>query len=304
MEIYQIRAFVTVARLGNLTRAAEALSLTQPAVTGQIKALEQDLGVALFERTSGKLVLSKAGSRLFPTAEQLLNTSAQLKSQAQQFQGELQGEMVLGIPGEHAQFLRLGELVSAVVRSLPLIELKTIIHPSEELIEQIRSGKLMMAMVIATHPLPDLFWMALRTVRYRIVMPNDMADDLRHAGWKELAQLPWLDGSPGSHTHLMLRALFERHGLAPRIVMQNADMANADVLVRAGAGCALIREDIAIAGAGRREFTVWGHTQLDATLGFVASQNNIVDPIVVALISLIRAVWTGTSGMPPAAAKE
>jgi len=39
MEIYQIRAFVTVARLGNLTKAAEALSLTQPAVTAQIKAL-------------------------------------------------------------------------------------------------------------------------------------------------------------------------------------------------------------------------------------------------------------------------
>ncbi len=294
MEIYRIRAFVTVARLGNLTRAAEALSLTQPAVTGQIKALEQDLGVALFERTSGKLVLSKAGVRLFPTAELLLNTSAQLKSQAQQFQGELQGELMLGIPGEHAQFLRLGELASAVVHSLPLIELKTVIHPSEELIEQVRSGKLMMALVIATHPLPDFFWMALRTVRYRVVMPNDMASELRHAGWKELAQQPWLDGSPGSHTHLLLRSLFERHGLTPRIVMQNADMANADVLVRAGAGCALIREDIAIAGAGRNEFAVWGHTQLDATLGFVASQNNVVDPVVVAMISLVRNVWAET----------
>ena len=50
MEIHQIRAFVTVARLGNVTRAAEALNLTQPAVTTQVKALEQSLGVSLFER--------------------------------------------------------------------------------------------------------------------------------------------------------------------------------------------------------------------------------------------------------------
>lgn len=72
MEIYQIRAFVTVARLGNLTKAAEALSLTQPAVTAQLKALEQSLGVALFDRAAGRLSLAKAGEALLPTAEALL----------------------------------------------------------------------------------------------------------------------------------------------------------------------------------------------------------------------------------------
>ncbi|MFQ6748680.1 LysR family transcriptional regulator, partial [Bordetella pertussis] len=69
MEIYQIRAFVTVARLGNLTKAAEALSLTQPAVTAQLKALEQSLGVALFDRAAGRLSLAKAGEALLPTAQ-------------------------------------------------------------------------------------------------------------------------------------------------------------------------------------------------------------------------------------------
>ncbi len=72
MEIYQIRAFVTVARLGHLTRAAEALSLTQPAVSAQIKALEQSLGVALFERSAGRMVLARSGEALLPTAEALL----------------------------------------------------------------------------------------------------------------------------------------------------------------------------------------------------------------------------------------
>ena len=89
MEIYQIRAFVTVARLGNLTKAAEALSLTQPAVTAQIKALEQSLGVALFDRSGGRLALAKAGEVLLPTAESLLVLGAQLKSEAQQLQGSL-----------------------------------------------------------------------------------------------------------------------------------------------------------------------------------------------------------------------
>ena len=53
MEIYQLRAYVTVARIGHLTRAAEVLHVTQPAVSGQIKALEEELGVAPFVRKPG-----------------------------------------------------------------------------------------------------------------------------------------------------------------------------------------------------------------------------------------------------------
>ena len=128
MEIYQIRAFVTVARLGNLTKAAEALSLTQPAVTAQIKALEQSLGVALFDRSGGRLALAKAGEVLLPTAESLLVLGAQLKSEAQQLQGSLHGVVELGVPSEMPDFLRLGELAFAVNQRLPLVELLSLIH--------------------------------------------------------------------------------------------------------------------------------------------------------------------------------
>ena len=64
MDILRIRSFVTVARLGNVTRAAEALHLTQPAVTGHIRTMEQELGVALFQRTANRIELTKAGTML------------------------------------------------------------------------------------------------------------------------------------------------------------------------------------------------------------------------------------------------
>ena len=69
MEIYQLRAFVTAARLGNLTRTAEVLHLTQPAITAQIKALEEELGVALFDRRPGRISLTKAGEALLGEAD-------------------------------------------------------------------------------------------------------------------------------------------------------------------------------------------------------------------------------------------
>src|SRR5690606_33050110 len=245
MEIYQIRAFVTVARLGNLTKAADALSLTQPAVTAQIKALEQSLGVALFERAAGRLTLAKAGEALLPTAESLLVLGAQLKSEAQQLQGSLHGAVELGIPSEQPDFLRLGELASAVRDQLPLIELKTLTLSTVQLDEYVNTGRLHAALTLVVNPPRGTCWQPLRSVRYRIAMPAALAGTVKRGGWRDVAQLPWLDGPAGSHTHLLLRDMFERHGLAPRVVMQHDDQANLDALVRAGAGCALLREEIA-----------------------------------------------------------
>ena len=291
MEIYQIRAFIKVARLGNVTRAAEALSLTQPAVTAQIKALEQSLGVALFDRSGGRLTLAKAGEALLETAEQLVALGNQLKSAAQALQGELHGVLELGVPSEQPDFLRLGELAATVMRQLPLVELKTHVMPAEVLADQVANGRLAAALTLAATPPRGLQWMALRSVRYRVALPRSLADTLRKGGWRELAQLPWLDGPAGSHTHLLLRDLFERHGLGPRVVMRNDDQANLMALVRADAGCALLREEIALQGAAAGDCTVWSNVHADATLGFIVSPDRAAEPLVVALESMVREVW-------------
>lgn len=291
MEIYQIRAFVTVARLGNLTRAAEALGLTQPAVTAQIKALEQSLGVALFERSAGRLTLAKSGETLLPTAEAVLALGSQLKSEATQLQGELQGTLELGLPSEHIDFLRLGELANAVTKSLPLIELQTRVLPSTQLVEYVCTGRLSAALTIAAYPPRDVHWMALRSISYRIAIPNRQAEAMTHGGWPDLASLPWIDGTLGSHIHLLLRELFERHGLSPRVVMHIDDQANMDALVRAGAGCALLREERALQGAQRKEFAIWGRARVDAALGFITANESATEPLIVALISMLKEIW-------------
>ena len=82
MELYQVRAFVVVARLGHVTKAADALCVTQPAVTAQIKALESSLGVALFDRAAGRLTLTRAGDKLLAQAEALLAAAEGLRGEA------------------------------------------------------------------------------------------------------------------------------------------------------------------------------------------------------------------------------
>src|SRR3984893_1453788 len=73
ISLHQLRIFVAVARLGNFTRAAERLHLSQPSLSLHSRQLEQDLGVRLFDRSTRSVSLTKAGDDFLPTAERLLD---------------------------------------------------------------------------------------------------------------------------------------------------------------------------------------------------------------------------------------
>ena len=81
MELYHLRTFVTVAEEGHLTRASERLFTSQPAVSAHIKALEEELGVTLFERTPRGMQLTPAGDRLLATARTTLASTNDIYTQ-------------------------------------------------------------------------------------------------------------------------------------------------------------------------------------------------------------------------------
>lgn len=291
MELYQVRAFVTVARLGHVTKAADALCVTQPAVTAQIKGLESSLGVALFDRSGGRLVLTRAGESLLPLAERLLVAGNHLLGAARTMQGELTGRIELGMPAESAEFLRLGAIAAGVQTDLPLVELATRSGAVGLLLDQVRGGALTAALSISSHPPRDLHWTALRSVCWRVAIPQRLAPLMQRGGWHALAGLPWIGGGVQSHTHQMLRSLFEQQGLAPNVVLRTEDSSDLDVLVRGGNGCALLREEVALPGVERGDWIVWGHARVDTQLYFSTAADRVGDPLVVALSSVVQAAW-------------
>lgn len=74
MDIQFFQTFLTVAKLGNMTQAAEQLNFSQPTITGQIRALEQNFGIMLFDRVGKKLYITDAGRELTDYAERILST--------------------------------------------------------------------------------------------------------------------------------------------------------------------------------------------------------------------------------------
>lgn len=107
MDYALLRAFLAVAREGNLTRAATQLHVTQPAVSLQIKNLQEMLGVALFTRTSHGLLLTRDGEALLPHAERALSAASDMTRAAAALRHEVGGILRIGTILD-PEFLRLG----------------------------------------------------------------------------------------------------------------------------------------------------------------------------------------------------
>ncbi len=290
MEIYQVRAFVTVAKLGNLTRAADHLHVTQPAVSAQIKALEEELGISLFDRRPGGIVLTKAGELVLPEAEQLLEIAGSLLGRARDMKGKITGTLVIGTVGD-PDSLRLGSFLSAMVRALPLLEIKTRQGHAQELSELVSTGSLQASFYIGPNIPRDVMGIPLQTVHYRIVGPTARLDSMLQAGWREIAEMPWIGAPPSHHVQVLLKDMFARQGLVPQIAVELDETASPQSLVRSGVGLALLREDIAQAANERNEVVIWPHARVAAALCFIYPKPAEHDPVIIATLSHLRLVW-------------
>ncbi|WP_151638420.1 LysR family transcriptional regulator [Noviherbaspirillum aerium] len=290
MEIYQLRTFVTVAKLGHITKAADALHVTQPAVTGHIKALEQELGIALFERSHGKISLTKAGEILLPEVEKTLYAFNSTLVRAKEIKGEISGRVIVGTIGD-PDFLRLGSFLSGLMTTLPLLEIKTRSAHAMAILDGVTTKKMTAGFHIGTVINPDLASLPLRSIRYRVVAPPSFAERLPGCGWGDVAAMPWIGAPEKCHIHQLLLSLFGQHGLRPNIVMETDELNAPHSLVRAGLGFALLREDLALAAAARGDIVIWSHATIGTQLSFVYRADMDIEPMIVGMLAVLRDTW-------------
>src|SRR5512142_2012056 len=155
MELYQLKSFVTVAREGNLTRASEKLFTSLPAVSAQIKALEDEFGVQLFRRSARGMALTEAGERLLAEAERTLEAASQVKAAASAVRGEARGAVRMGTITDPVS-LKLGKALVLLASRHPHVSLRLEQNISGAVIEKLRGGDLDCGYVIATEVPPDL----------------------------------------------------------------------------------------------------------------------------------------------------
>lgn len=290
MDILRIRSFVTVARLGNVTRASEALHLTQPAVTGHIRTMEQELGVALFQRTANRIELTKAGVALLPDAERVLSDFNLLLSHAKAIKGEVTGCLSFALVDD-VEFQRIGNFLRGLRAAFPLLQLRTSNCGSEEVIERVISGKCDAGFCIVESVPPELGAIRLRTVNYVVLAPAAMREALGKAGWRDIAALPWISPPARSHVRAIQNAMFNSQGVAPNVVIECDHLAAIESMVRSGLGLAMMREDVATEMAADGEFFIWPHVSQSNQLVFVYRASEESSPSTLGMISVLRKSW-------------
>ena len=202
----------------------------------------------------------------------------------------MSGSLVIGTVGD-PDSLRLGSILGGLVSALPLLEIKTRSGDAEALREAVATSTLGASFYIGPNIPRDVNGLPLQTLHYRIAAPFSFSHQVLHAGWREIADMPWIGAPHASHAQTLLRDLFSRQGLLPNIVLESDDASAPHSLVRAGLGLALLREDVAVPAAERDEVVIWPHTRVAAMLSFIYPKTSEHDPAIVAALSVLRAVW-------------
>lgn len=290
MEIYQLRTFATIAELGQLTRAAEALHLSQPAISAQIKALEEEVDVALFERSSSGMVLTMAGQRLLAQAEKVLAAAQAFKNEARALSGEVAGKVSVGTVSD-PEFIRLGDLLNRMVEGHPLIQLELHQEVSCAALEAVREGSLDASFYFGELAHPNITGLRLCGIVYCVAAPAAWKDRVENADWNQIAALPWiLTPALSTHNHL-LQSLFREQGAEPAKFVEADQESVINSLVASGVGMSLMREDQAHAAEMAGDIVVWGKARLRTTLWFVHLEERADDPAIRALAEQIQAIW-------------
>jgi DNA-binding transcriptional LysR family regulator len=291
MELYQLRSFAAVAEAGHLTRAAERLHVSQPAVSAQIKALEDELGVPLFERVSSGMMLTAAGRKLLPVAQSVLDAAQSLRMRAKALQGEVTGRARVGTVSD-PDFTRAGELLAGALAAHPLLEIEIHHEVSGNAFHKVRDGELDASFYYGSLAHPDVVGVPLTNYAYRIAGPAAWGDRLRHASWEEVVQMPWILAPRVSTLRSLVEQYFATRGSSPALRVEADNEAVMRSLAVAGGGMTLMREDLALQAAASGEVALWSKVRLPTTLQFLHLRRREDDPVIRALLDVLHGIWT------------
>lgn len=255
MNLEQLRAFVTVAQLGNFTRAAQHLHLAQPSLSRQISTLEQSLGAELFHRARAGSTLTVAGESLLPLARRMLADAASVRRELDELAGLRRGRVRLGATPTLCISL-VAEVLSVFHAAHPGIELHITERGSRGLLDDLAGGELDLALITTSDAASaERFTVTPLLVEELVVISSSSAPPLttrRSIGLDDVAVLPQVVFSSTYDLRATTDAAFAAAGLTPHTVIEGAEMDAVLRFVERGIGVAIVPAMVLIERSGLR----------------------------------------------------
>ena len=253
MELRQIRYFVTLARRLHFGRAAKELFISQPALSQQIRGLEQELGVELFDRGGRRVGLTAAGEAFLGRAERILGEVGSARTEMEEFAGLMRGRVVIGtIPARALGWIDLPGLLAAFHALHPGIEIVLREDITEELVKRLGSGQVDLALAVQTGidlP-PEVVTKPLFTEDLILMVPaHHTLATRRQVRLAELEHEPFVFRKRGSVNRKLVMRASAAGGFSPRVAFETDEVSTVQALVTQGMGIAVVPRSIA-EGAG------------------------------------------------------
>lgn len=204
----RLQVFHTVARLLSFTKAAEALHMTQPAVTFQVRQLEEQFNTRLFDRTHNKISLTDAGRRVYEYSGQIFELYSEMENGIRQMTGEIKGTLALGASTTIADYM-LPSLLGAFKCKFPDVNIRLKVSNSEGIVSMVEDNTIDLGVVEAPVLNKNLVVERCQTDHLVAVVPPDhpLADSecVTH---RDLLRFPFVAREEGSGTRDVIAASF------------------------------------------------------------------------------------------------
>lgn len=240
MDLKQLRAFVTVAETGNVTRASALLNLVQPAVSRQLRLLEEDMGTELFDRSRHGMQLTPPGKTMLEYARRILNEVERAKAEIQPTEGPVAGIVSIGLLASTSDLLAT-QLATEVARRYPHIRLRLTIGYAGHLQDWLEAGDVDAALLYGQKETPALQLKALlEESLWAVAAPSARLSRRRALSLERVAREPFVLPAAPQGLRATIEHAAAEAGLALRVFAETNALSVQKELVAQGHGWTIL----------------------------------------------------------------
>jgi len=241
----RLKIFHTVARLLNFTKAAEELHMTQPAVTFQIRQLEEQFNTRLFDRTHNKVTLTDVGKQVYSYSDRILKLYEDMTHSITEMTGDVSGSVTLGASTTIAEYM-LPLLIGEFKVKYPEVMINLRESNTEDIVNMVENNDIDLGVVEAPVLNKNLVVENCRNDRLvAIVPPQHELSGQREVRLKDLLKYAYIAREEGSGTREVIEEYLSSAGLKPSDVHVAMELGSPEAIkgaVEAGMGVSIVSE--------------------------------------------------------------
>lgn len=291
MDTTQLKSFVAVAQIRNLTQAAEKLFLSQPAVSAQIKALETEIGTPLFIRHNSGMELTRAGEVLLPEAEALLQHKHRLEKFAETLSQHYVQDAQIGLI-HPINSDKVTELTNCIMLKHPNVQLHIQYGMSGEILSRLVGKKVHGGFFLGHIDQRSIQSIFLEHIAYSLICPEQDEARLRAGLPKSLNDFTWIEMSGISGSYKNLQQFWHRHKLSPKKQIICDYPKTIIDLCASGVGLAIVPKYAAqLAIEQGKAIAIVDEFEQQLPLSFIYLDEFGSDPTLQLLLECVQNVW-------------